>query len=150
VHEAFGEPTEPRPLASPTIPKAPPNPVQELPPEERPEGDEVVWIPGYWAFDDDADDFVWVSGFWREPPPGRTWVPGEWHEVEGGWQWSSGFWADQAQETLEYLPPPPPSVEAGPSVPAPRENMTYVPGCWIYRQTRYWWRPGFWVESQPG
>src|SRR5262249_29046772 len=67
VHEAFAEPTEPRPQASPIVTKPPPEPVQEIPPEERPEGDDVEWIPGYWAYDDESQDYLWVSGFWREP-----------------------------------------------------------------------------------
>jgi hypothetical protein len=47
------------------------------------------------------------------------------------------------------VPPPPGSIDAGPSTPAPDETSTYVPGCWVYRQARYWWRPGFWVAYRP-
>src|SRR5436305_945434 len=78
VHEAFGEPTNARGTPGPVVSKAPPAPVEEAPPQEKPEGDNVSWIPGYWSWDDEAADFLWVSGFWREEPPGRDWVPGEW------------------------------------------------------------------------
>ncbi len=150
VHEAFAEPTEVRPQPSPLVTKQPPDPISELPPDQRPEGDNVQWIPGYWAWDQDQNDFLWVSGFWRVPPPGRQWVPGNWHEVEGGWQWVPGFWASADQDQLQYLPAPPPSIDEGPSTPAPDSTSTYVPGCWVYRETRYFWRPGFWCPYQPG
>jgi hypothetical protein len=149
VHEAYAEPTETRPEASPVITKQPPEPVAEMPPEEKPEGD-VIWIPGYWSYDDEKDDFVWVSGFWRLPPPHRRWLPGHWQQVEGGWQWVAGFWTPDDQEEAEYVPPPPPSLDTGPSTPAADEDSTYVPGCWIYRESRYWWRPGFWVPFKEG
>src|SRR4051794_3220896 len=51
VHEAFAQPGEVRPRPSPVAPKAPPAPVNELPPDVRPEGDNVAWVPGYWAWD---------------------------------------------------------------------------------------------------
>ena len=104
VHEAYAEPTDPRPQAGPVVPKQPPDAVEELPPDQKPEGDNVEWIPGYWAWDDEQNDFLWVSGFWRECRPGPQWVPGHWQQVEGGWQWSAGFWASADQQEVEYLP----------------------------------------------
>src|SRR5947209_794952 len=72
VHEAFASPTaDPEPTRS--VPKRPPGPLDEMPPQEKPEG-EVIWISGYWAWDDDRADFIWVSGTWRTPPPGKEWV----------------------------------------------------------------------------
>ena len=149
VHEAYAEPTDGRPEPGPIVAKQPPDPVDELAPDQKPEGDQVEWIPGYFAWDDEASDFTWVSGFWRNPPPGRDWTPGHWQEVDGGWQWAPGFWAASDIQAVEYLPPPPPSIDNGASVPAPDETSTYVPGCWIYRETRYFWRPGYWVEFRP-
>src|SRR5262249_27595605 len=131
VHEAYAEPSEARPLPSPLVTKDPPPALEEVPPDEKPEGDNVEGIPGYWAYDDDRSDFVWVSGFWRVPPPGRQWMPGSWQEVEGGWHWVPGFWQAADQEEAEYLPVPPPSVDNGPSTPEPDEASDYVPGCWI-------------------
>jgi hypothetical protein len=150
VHEAYAEPGDVRPEATPLVPKAPPEPISELPPEQKPDGDNVQWIPGYWAWDQDKNDYLWVSGFWRIPPPNRQWVPGTWQEVEGGWQWVPGFWGPVGQEDWQYLPTPPPSLDDGPSTPAPQANSTYVPGCWIFRQSRFMWRPGFWCPYQPG
>jgi hypothetical protein len=149
VHEAFAEPNESRPQPSVLVPKQPPGPIDEMPPDQKPEGDNVQWIPGYWAWDEDPKDYMWVSGFWRIPPPKRQWVPGNWQQVDGGWQWTTGFWALAGQDQVDYLPAPPPSIDSGPSVAAPDDNSIYAPGCWVYRERRYLWRPGFWVEFKP-
>jgi hypothetical protein len=149
VHEAFAEPSQARPLPSHVVPKKPPDPIEELPPVEKPAGDHVIWIPGYWAWDDEQKNDLWVSGFWRVPPPGRQWMPGNWQQTEDGWQWTSGFWAAADQAEVTYMPAPPPSIDEGPSTLAPDDNSTYVPGCWMQRETRYLWRPGFWLGYQP-
>lgn len=147
VHEAFAAPTVREPEAAPVIPKKPPEAIEELPPETRPEG--TVWIPGYWAWDEEGEEFLWVSGLWRLPPPQRTWLAGYWREVDGGWQRVSGYWAVEAQQQIEVWPTPPEAVpEAIP--PAPEADVIYVPGCWVYVETRYWWRPGYWVRPRPG
>jgi hypothetical protein len=148
VHEAFAELIETRPQPAPVVGKQPPDPIEETPPDQKPEGDNVQWIPGYWSWDEDQKDYLWVSGFWREPPPGRQWVPGNWQEVDGGWQWTPGYWAAANQDQLTYVPLPPPSLDSGPSTPAPDANSIYVPGCWIHR-TRFVWRPGFWIAYRP-
>ena len=157
VHEAFASTAE-MPTAGPVVTQLPPNPVEELPPDQKPEGDNVQWVPGYWHFDEDRTDFIWVSGFWRVPPPGRVWLPGSWREVPGGRQWVHGFWqevvpaaAQQPQafaQQLEYLPPPPQPLELTPSVPQPDATSFYVAGSWMWRG-RYVWRPGYWVAHRP-
>jgi WXXGXW repeat (2 copies) len=150
IHEAFATPVNTMPTAGPVIPRQPPEPLEEVPPDQKPEGDNVTWTPGYWSWDDERSDFIWVSGFWRAPPPGRVWVPGRWQAAGGGSQWVPGFWADAQQSTVQYLPPPPEPVDVGPSVPAPDDTGVYVPGCWVYRETRYAWRPGYWADCRPG
>jgi WXXGXW repeat (2 copies) len=148
IHEAFAQPVVLNPQPGPTIAKAPPAPVEEQPPDEKPEGDHVVWIPGYWQYDDDANDFLWVSGIWRTIPPGQTWVPGYWKKVDQGYQWVSGFWSNGATE-VEYHPEPPQSLEAGPNSDPPSQDQIWVSGCWIWRDNRYLWRPGFWMAGNP-
>src|SRR6266545_2128912 len=59
VHEAFAEPLDFRPQPGHVVKKQPPEPVDEMPPDQKPEGDDVSWIPGYWHWDDDQDDFLW-------------------------------------------------------------------------------------------
>jgi hypothetical protein len=150
VHEAFAQPTADRVEPGPVVPKQPPEAIEEQPPDQKPDGDNVRWIPGYWSWDDEQSDFIWISGFWRDIPPGRTWVPGHWQQVDGGVQWAAGFWASSASEEIAYVPPPPATIETGPSTPASDPNMVYAPGCWIYSESRYYWRPGFWFEYRPG
>jgi hypothetical protein len=61
VHEAFAETASFDPEPGIVVPKAPPSAIEEVPPDEKPEGD-VQWISGYWAWDDDRDGFIWISG----------------------------------------------------------------------------------------
>jgi hypothetical protein len=150
VHEAFARPDTEQVQPKPVIPKQPPDPVEEQPPDQKPDGDNVRWIPGYWAWDDEQNEYIWVSGFWRDVPPGRTWVPGHWQQIDGGWQWSAGFWAANDQQEVTYLPTPPESIETGPSTPEPNANAIYTPGCWVWQETRFLWRPGFWVPYRAG
>ena len=148
VHEAFAETVTFDPEAGVVVSAAPPDMIEELPPAERPEGTNVDWIPGYWAWDDERDDFLWVSGTWRALPPGREWVPGYWGRTPRGYQWTSGYWADaQASETV-YLPEPPASVEVGPNVAPPTADDNWIPGSWVWQQERYAWRPGYWMTVQ--
>lgn len=147
VHEAFAETVSFDPEPGIVTPKTPPPAIEELPPEQRPEGTNVAWIPGYWAWDDERTDFLWVSGIWRALPPGRQWVPGYWGRAGRGAQWTSGYWADGNANDVEYLPEPPATVEAGPNVPAASVDHIWLPGCWLWQQNRYAWRPGYWAKG---
>ncbi|HLZ08844.1 MAG TPA: hypothetical protein VKT80_09675, partial [Chloroflexota bacterium] len=96
VHEAFALPTSLQPEPGMVAPKAPPELIDEVSPDQKPEGDNVQWISGYWSWDEDRTDYVWVSGFWRVPPPGRRWLAGHWQPIDKGWQWVAGFWTPAA------------------------------------------------------
>jgi hypothetical protein len=153
VHEAFAAPfAEAKPTAA--IPKKPPASIEEMPPEDRPEGD-VVWIGGYWSYDDERQDFLWVSGCWRVKPENKEWVPGYWREVSAQWQWIPGFWANaapaagKAQEVTYYPEPPPPPHLAPPGDP-PQPDMFYVPGYYQWTGSHYIWRAGYWSRVRPG
>lgn len=149
VHEAFAETVTFDPRPGIVVPKAPPAAIEELPPQHKPQGADVAWISGYWAWDDDLSDFLWVSGVWRDLPPGRQWVPGYWSESGRRFQWTSGYWADARLTETEYLPEPPQSVEAGPNVAAPSADSVWLPGCWVWQHNRYTWRPGYWTSVNP-
>jgi len=155
VHEAFAEPLLFNPEPGIMVQIAPPGPIEEVPPEQRLEGDNVAWIPGYWAWDDEANDFLWVSGIWRALPPDRQWVPGYWSRTGQGYQWISGYWAEAAVSHAEYLPEPPESLEVGPNVAAPSDDYIWAPGCWVWQKGwfmqpgRYLWRPGYWAKANP-
>ena len=147
VHEAFAETIAFDPEPGIVVPKAPPADIEEVTPEQRPEGKNLTWIPGYWAWDDERNDFLWVSGIWRALPPGRQWVPGYWGQSQQGFQWTSGYWADAAASEIDYLPEPPATVEAGPNIAAPSADDIWLPGCWVWQQNRYAWRPGYWTKG---
>jgi hypothetical protein len=145
VHEAFASPTVADPEPGLIVPKKPPEDIREQPPEYQPEGQNVQWFPGYWAWDEDREDFIWISGAWRDPPPGKRWVPGYWAEVPGGFQWVAGFWIDEVAEEMNYLKPPPQSLEQGPSVASPGDDYFYVPGTWTYVNNDYAWQAGYYA-----
>jgi hypothetical protein len=148
VHEAFAGVITFNPQPGVVVTKAPPDVLEEMPPEEKPEGDNVTWIPGYWAWDDERSDFLWVSGTWRALPPGREWMAGYWGKTTQGYQWTSGYWADATAQETTYLPPPPATVEVGPNIAAPSLDYGWAPGCWIWYQGRYAWRPGYWARGR--
>jgi hypothetical protein len=151
VHEAFGQPTVFNPKPGLAVPKKPPQAVEELPPDEKPEGENVSWIGGYWSWDEDRNDFIWVSGFWRVLPPNRQWMPGYWHEADGQFQWVSGYWAAADQDEQEFIAEAPqPSLDQGPPPTQPSDDHIWVPGTWVYHTHRYMWRPGYWIANQPG
>jgi hypothetical protein len=149
VHEAFAEPTVANPTPSLVVQKQPPEPIEEMPPDVKPDGANVVWVTGYWAWDDMRKEFIWVSGIWRDTPPNHVWVTGYWNQVADGYQWTPGFWSPEQEEQVNYLPEPPQTVESGPTIPQPSPNDFWVPGNWQYRETRYVWRPGYWTVAQP-
>jgi len=157
IHEAFAQPGAETRGKGMTAPKKPPAPVPELPPETKPDGENVKWVPGYWQWDKEKEDFIWISGFWRNVPPGRTWQAGEWIEKNGTWMYTPGFWRPTNMNNWRIdLPEPPTSVESGPSTPSDDPNAIWIPGQWEYRNDQYVWRSGYWAHSnddqvwQPG
>lgn len=150
IHEAFAEPIEFNPEPGPLAPTAPPEPIPEIPPDYRPAGANVTWIPGYWTWDDESNDYLWVSGIWRDIPPGREWIAGYWIQSQNGYRWIPGFWADASRSQTLYLPEPPVSVESGPNYQAaPSDNDIWISGTWLWDNGRYAWRPGHWVPGRP-
>jgi len=149
IHEAYAEPVARGEGAPVVVAKKPPDPIEEMPPDTKPEGDNIVWVSGYWAWDEDRDNFIWISGVWRAVPANHTWVPGYWTEAEGGYQWVSGFWMPEQAEEVQYLPEPPATLEQGPTSPAPSEDYFWNPGYYSWYETRYVWRPGFWTACYP-
>lgn len=147
IHEAFAQPVVMDESRGFTITRKPPAAVEEIPPDLKPDGDNIDWIPGYWSWDSDRDDFIWVSGCWRAVPPNTSWVPGYWSEAKGGYQWVAGFWTTADTEELEYLPSPPASLEEGPQGTGSADSI-WIPGVWVRVEGRYAWRPGFWEQAR--
>src|SRR5437764_764408 len=75
IHEAYADAAATEPQAGPMVPQEPPAVIEELPPDQKPDGENVQWIGGYWSWDEERAEFVWVSGFWRVPPPDQRWTP---------------------------------------------------------------------------
>jgi hypothetical protein len=149
IHEAFAQPVDVTADPGMPLPKEPPAPINELPPDQQPDGPNVQWLPGYWAWDADRSDFIWISGVYRNAPPGRRYVPGYWTNTPEGWRWVPGFWSADPQ-AVPTVPPPPESLESGPSAPPPDDNSAYVPGMWLFQSGRFAWRPGYWTAFRPG
>jgi WXXGXW repeat (2 copies) len=159
VHEAFATPSgEPR--ATQPVAKKPPAALEEMAPDDKPEGD-VVWITGYWAWDDDRSDFLWVSGCWRQRPRGKEWIAGYWREQGEQWQWVPGFWTDAAAQQagsqqqgevkqVAYYPEPPTPPQIAPPGEPPNAESFYVPGSYLWSSDHYVWRAGYWAHVQPG
>ncbi|MCF7730279.1 MAG: hypothetical protein K9N23_01265, partial [Akkermansiaceae bacterium] len=147
VHEAFAETVYFDPQPGLIVSAEPPAPIEELPPEHQLVGDNVTWIPGYWAWGDEQNDFIWISGIWRNLPPGRQWIPGYWSKVgDRQFQWTSGYWADSARTEVNYIATPPPAnLDIGPNVAAPADDQSWIPGNWVWAENRYLWRAGYWL-----
>lgn len=149
VNESFAEPVNLQNQEGLIATSEPPAPIVENLPDERPSGDQFVWVPGYWAWDTDRNGYIWVSGCWRAAPPDMSWVPGYWAKVPGGWQWVAGFWSPVGAGEIEYLPAPPviANVEAVGVAPSP--DRIWVPPCWYWRDNQYVLRAGYWLSGSP-
>ncbi len=154
VHEAFAEPVDlntAQQQQSIVAPSQPPDAINENPPDNRPVGNQFVWVPGYWGWDADRNGYIWVSGCWRAAPPNRYWVPGYWAQTGMGWTWVPGFWAQSENvQQIEYLPEPPVMENVEPIGVAPSPDNIWVPPCWYWHHGRYVWRPGYWLTQQEG
>lgn len=148
VHEAFSSVIVYQPEPGLLVSSAPPEVVDEVPPERRPEGENVAWIPGYWTWEDERSEFIWISGIWRVVPPDRQWVPGYWADLGGQYQWTSGYWASVAVAEQTYLPHPPETLEKGPNIPRPQDDSVWLPGHWAWNTGRYQWSPGYWETGR--
>ena len=149
VHEAFAEPVNMQLEAGLVAPNQPPPNIEELPPAERPQGQQFVWIPGYWSWDADRNGYIWVSACWRVAPPRMSWVPGYWSRVSEGWEWVAGFWAPAGVQEIVYLPAPPTVGDVEPQGPAPSLDTIWVPPCMYWSQGQYVRRAGYWLVAQP-
>jgi len=68
----------------------PPLPVYEQP---LCPGEGYIWVPGYWAWDDDYDDYYWVPGTWvLAPEIGYLWTPPWWGWDNGVYIFHAGWW----------------------------------------------------------
>ena len=67
----------------------------ELPVYEQPVCPEpnLMWMPGYWAYDQDQGDYYWVPGAWVPAPyEGALWTPPYWGWSNGNYGFYDGYW----------------------------------------------------------
>jgi hypothetical protein len=67
----------------------------ELPVYEQPYCPEpnLMWSPGYWAYDQDQGDYYWVPGTWVPAPyEGALWTPDYWDWYGGRYRFHHGYW----------------------------------------------------------
>jgi hypothetical protein len=73
---------------------APPElPVYEQPMCPQPN---LMWTPGYWAYDNSYGDYYWVPGAWVPVPyTGALWTPGYWGWNNGAYAYNEGYWGGE-------------------------------------------------------
>ncbi len=149
IHEAF-VPKFSDPLPLTIIAKDPPPPLNEtIAPHILYE--DGIWIPGYWAYLDEANDFAWICGVWRRPPPGQYWISGSWEHSNQGWIWARGFWSPLPLEQLQYIAKAPPASISDNIPLSPGSSYFWAPGYWNYSAgtQNYSWLTGKWEPSNP-
>ena len=71
-----------------------PQPPPPLPDYAQPPapGDDYMWTPGYWNYDN-GEGYYWVPGAWvLAPYVGALWTPGWWGYDHERYGWHRGFW----------------------------------------------------------
>ena len=72
-----------------TVPVAPPNPQEEIPPPSP--SPTYVWEPGHWSWN--GMQYFWQPGKYLErPSAATTYVAGHWEQYPNGWIWVAGQW----------------------------------------------------------
>ena len=123
--------------------------VEEIPPDMKPEGENSVWIPGYWSWDDDRRDFLWVSGVWRVPPRSIAGCPATGSQFRG--RVTNGFPAIGCRPSSRRPPSAPAAAEPrrwAHHRPA-RTELLLDPGPLAMERDVYVWQPGYWAACRP-
>jgi hypothetical protein len=149
VHEAFAGMVTFNPEPGIVISKAPPEVIEEIPPEERPEGDNVRGFPVTGV---GMMNGVIFSGSAARGARCRRAARG-WRVI--GAQTSARLINGSlvTGRTLQCGKPPichrrRQTVEVGPNIAAPSIDYGWSPGCWVWYQDRYAWQPGYWAQGR--
>jgi len=149
VHEAYVSASTGSGTVFRSVSKAPPKPINEQSPLKCTA--EAIWIPGYWAWNEELKDYIWISGVWRIPPPNHIWNPGLWKQIGNEWVWLRGFWSSEPLERIQYIQDHPmsPREEAIPI--APTNDYFWMSGYWEYdfSAKQFNWLTGKWVRLDP-
>ena len=124
----MADPVTAQPVPGPVVPKEPPPNISEDPPAQKPDIDNVQWVPGYWAGDAPQQQFLWISGVYRVPPQDRNYIPGYWTTSEDG---CAGC-PDSGRAAKYRIPPirlsPPLARQWRPDLEAPTTIRSTSPG----------------------
>ena len=166
IHEAFAQPGAETRGKGMTAPKAPPKPIPELPPDTKPEGENVRWVPGYWHWDAEKGDFMWISGFWRNVPPGRDLAGGRVDREERNLDVHARVLASDRHEQLadrfartaevgrERTEHAARTIRTRFGFPAPgsiaTNSIVWRPGYWAYPNENQVWQPGQYLATGSG
>ncbi|MDB2614278.1 hypothetical protein N9Y92_03885 [Chlamydiales bacterium] len=143
IHEAFVEKLS-GDIILEALPTQPPRNIIERVPKQP--NEKMIWIPGYWAFDEKGTDFIWVCGVWRLPPPTHDWQPGFWKKFDEGWVFLKGFWNQNAVGNMTYISKAPPENLNEKTGEAPANNTFWISGYWNWNGNEYQWLTGKWEK----
>ena len=149
VHEAFAETVTFDPEPGVVVPKAPPAAIEEFPPGSDRQGPTSRGFPAIGAGTTIGTIFCGSAAFGATCRPAASGCPATGASPGKASSGLPGTGPMPRRARWTYLPEPPASVESGPNVAARSADNTWLPGCWIWQQNRYAWRPGFWAAAQP-
>ena len=78
-----------RPTGSTIARTVPPPSIPTIRRANRP-GPDFYYVPGQYF--PDGDGVVWKPGFWAKVQPGWAWVPAQWVHQAEGWTFQEGYW----------------------------------------------------------
>jgi hypothetical protein len=82
------------------------------PPAEQPDdtpppapGPDFFYVPGHYSPTAAGENVAWIPGFWAAQQPGWDWIPARWVRRPDGWDYREGHWVrDAATTVVERVP----------------------------------------------
>ena len=124
------------------------------PPADRPEdkvteapGPEYFFIPGQYI--PDGEGVVWKPGFWAKAQAGWSWVPSQWVKQPQGWAFQDGYWDRTLEDRGTLFAPAQVAADANPA------DVTYQPIAQVSpesygRLNGAFGRPNTYYDGYPG
>lgn len=61
-------------------------------------------MPGHYGPAPDGDRLVWTPGFWARPQSGWDWIPARWVRRPDGWEFRAGYWTRERERGTDLEP----------------------------------------------